>query len=413
MNLRIDRHRLLSRLAALAAIGDTRDGGCRRLALTEEDRQGRDLVVSWMRELGLDVRVDAIGNILGLMPGAEATAPVMTGSHIDTVATGGKYDGAYGVLAGLEVVATLKDAGIEPPRPLAVAAFTNEEGSRFQPDMLGSLVYAGGLSVEAARAAPAVDGPTLGECLDAIGYRGEMAPGAIEPHAYVELHIEQGPILDVEGVTIGAVENLQGISWTELTLTGQSNHAGTTPMHMRRDAGRVAAEIAVFVHRLALEIGHGQVATVGRMVIEPNYINVIPRLVTMTVDLRNPDPALFAAAQARFGAFLDTIAAESGVAVARRSLAQFDPVLFAPEIVATVERTAGTLGHSVRRITSGAGHDAQMMARLAPTAMIFVPSVGGVSHNPAEHTAPDHLEAGANVLLHTMLALAGRTPAET
>ncbi|MBL8697811.1 MAG: Zn-dependent hydrolase [Alphaproteobacteria bacterium] len=406
--LRIDGTRLLARIAELAAVGAIDGGGCARLALTDDDRRGRDLVVGWMRELGLELRIDAIGNVFAFTAGWQATPPVMTGSHIDTVRTGGRYDGNYGVLAGLEVVRTLQAAGIAPPRPLCVAFFTNEEGSRFQPDMLGSLVHVGGLPLDEAYAARAADGPRLGDELARIGYRGAEAPGFVTPHAFVELHIEQGPILDAEGVTIGAVEDLLGISWQEITVSGHSNHSGTTPIRLRRDAGYVAAATASFLHGLAHEMGGAQVCTVGRMELHPNYINVIPARAVFTADLRNTDEALLREAEARLATFLDAIAARTGTQVERRRLARFEPVVFDADVADLIERTARDLGRSVRRMTSGAGHDAQMMARICPTAMIFVPSVKGLSHNPAEHTEPADLVAGADVLLHTLLRLAAR-----
>lgn len=404
--LRIDGDRLMRRIAALAEIGAIDGGGCARLALTDADKAGRDRVTGWMRELGLEIRIDAIGNVFAFTPGWQEAPPVMTGSHIDTVRTGGRYDGNYGVLAGLEALATLRDAGIAPPRPLAVAFFTNEEGSRFQPDMLGSLVHVGGLALADAYAARASDGPQLGDELARIGYRGVERPGFVTPHAFIELHIEQGPILDAEGVTIGAVEDLQGISWQEITVTGQSNHAGTTPMRLRRDAGYVAAATAAWLHELAHEMGGAQVCTVGRLELHPNYINVIPARAVFTADLRNTDEALLRRAEAMLATFLETIAARTGTRIECRRLARFEPVVFDPGVVTLVETVARGLGHSVQRITSGAGHDAQMMARLCPTGMIFVPSVGGLSHNPAEHTHPNDLVAGANVLLHVLLHLA-------
>lgn len=406
--LRIDGRRLLERINTLAEIGAIEGGGCARLALGDDDKRGRDLVARWMRDLDLETHIDAIGNVFGFTTGWRTTPPIMTGSHIDTVRTGGRYDGNYGVLAGLEIIETLRDAGATPARPLCVAFFTNEEGSRFQPDMLGSLVHVGGLSLEEAYAARASDGPLLGDELARIGYRGPEAPGFVTPHAFVELHIEQGPILDAEGITIGAVENLQGISWQEITVVGQSNHAGTTPMHMRRDAGYVAAATASFLHDLAHEMGAGQVCTVGRIELHPNYINVIPARAVFTADLRNTDEALMARAEDRLAAFLEAIAARTGTRIERRRLARFAPVSFDGGLVALIEDIARAHGQTVRRMTSGAGHDAQMMARICPTAMIFVPSVKGLSHNPAEHTEPDDLVAGANVLLHTMLALAAR-----
>lgn len=330
----------------------------------------------------------------------------MTGSHIDTVRTGGAYDGNYGVLAGLEVVAALNDAGVATERPLVVAFFTNEEGARFAPDMLGSLVHVGGLALEEALATRAIDGAVLGEELARIGYAGTAPLGGIRPAAFVELHVEQGPVLDLEGLTIGAVENLQGISWQQVDIVGQSNHAGTTPMRMRHDAGYAAAAVAHFVRALAREMGGDQVGTVGKIDLTPNLINVIAARATLTVDLRNTDEALLRQSEARLAAFLDTLAAAEGVRIATRRLARFEPVRFDAGIAGRIAAHAEALGYASRRMTSGAGHDAQMLARVCPTAMIFVPSVGGISHNPAEHTEPADLLAGARVLLATLLELA-------
>ncbi|HVM81891.1 MAG TPA: Zn-dependent hydrolase [Stellaceae bacterium] len=405
-NLRINWPRLKARLDRLAEIGAGENGACCRLALTDDDRAGRDLVLGWMRELGLEVRVDAIGNVIALRRGSEDLPPAMSGSHIDTVRTGGRYDGNYGVLGALEVLQTLDEAGIVTRRPLAVGIFTNEEGARFQPDMLGSLVYVGGLSLADALEARAIDGARLGDELERIGYAGDAEPGAIKPHAFVELHIEQGPVLDAEGIVIGAVEDLQGISWQELKITGQSNHAGTTPMRLRRDAGYAAAAVANFVRELARELGGAQVGTVGAIELHPNLINVIAARAKLTVDLRNTDEAVLQEAERRLARFLEGLAESESVAIEARRLARFEPVTFDRGIVEAIEATAGELGFSHRRMTSGAGHDAQMLARLCPTAMIFVPSVKGISHNPAEHTDAKDLEAGANVLLHTLLKLA-------
>jgi len=404
--LRIDGARLAARLDALAQVGAIEGGGCCRLALSDEDRAGRDRVVEWMRELGLFVRIDAIGNIFGVRAGREEGLPVMTGSHIDTVRTGGRYDGNYGVLAGLEVVRVLNEAEILTRRPLAVAVFTNEEGARFAPDMMGSLVHAGGLSLAEALAARGIDGALLGEELARIGYVGDMPVGTIRPHAFVELHIEQGPVLDQEGVTLGAVDSLQGISWQELTIAGQSNHAGTTPLRLRRDAGFVAAAVTLFLRELAQRMGGNQLATVGRVELVPNIINVIAARATMTVDLRNTDAALLREAERRLAAFTADLARAENVTIEARSLARLDPVVFDAGIARRIERVAGRLGHSIRRMTSGAGHDAQMMARLCPAAMIFTPSVGGLSHNVREFTRPEDLTAGADVLLQTLLELA-------
>jgi N-carbamoyl-L-amino-acid hydrolase len=403
-DLRVSGARLLARLDALAEIGQIAGGGCCRLALTDDDRAGRDLVVAWMRDLGLSVGIDAIGNVIGVWEVGEG-APVMMGSHIDTVRTGGRYDGNLGVLAGLEVIEACQQAGVLPARPLAVAFFTDEEGARFPPDMLGSLVYAGGMSVEEAHDVVGIDGTRLGDELDRIGYAGPLpCPGAT-PHAFVELHVEQGPVLEAEGITIGAVTGVQGISWQEVTIVGQSNHAGTTPMALRHDPAYVAAELGVFVRRLAVELGGHQVCTMGRVELHPNLVNVVPARAVLTLDLRNSDEAVLREAEARVAARCDELAAAEGVTITRRVLARFEPVEFDERVVSLVEATAAQLGLSVRRMPSGAGHDAQMLARMCPTGMVFVPSVGGISHNPAEHTDPADLEAGANVLLHTVLAL--------
>jgi beta-ureidopropionase / N-carbamoyl-L-amino-acid hydrolase len=405
-NLRINGERLCWRLDQLAQVGRIAGDGVCRLALSDEDKQGRDLVVGWMRELGLSMQVDRIGNVVGTRPGLEAGPPVMTGSHIDSVRTGGRYDGALGVLAGLEVIAALNDAEFHTRRPIAVAFFTNEEGSRFQPDMFGSLVYTGGLDLDQALATRGIDGAIVGEELDRIGYAGPQPVGRPQAHAYVELHVEQGPVLEAEGFRIGAVEGVQGISWTEFTLSGQSNHAGTTPMRMRRDAGYVAAEVAVFARKLAKEIGGNQVATVGSMTLSPNLVNVIANQVVMTVDLRNTDDERLREAERRLFAFADGIAAAENVGIARRSLARFAPVAFTPHMVERVEAIATGFGFPVRRLPSGAGHDAQIMAAVCPACMIFVPSAGGISHNVEEYTAPADLVAGADVLLRLVLELA-------
>jgi len=400
-----DRH-LLDTLDELARVGAIDGGGCARLALTDEDKAGRDLVVGWMTALGLEVRIDAIGNLIGLRAGRENLAPVMTGSHIDTVRTGGRYDGNYGVLAGLEVVRALNKAKLTTRRPIAVAVFTNEEGARFTPDMMGSLVYAGGLGLNEAYAATDKDGVAVGDELRRIGYLGSAKPGALKPHAFLELHIEQGPILDEAQVRIGVVESVQGISWTEYTVTGVSNHAGTTPMRLRRDAGYLAASVNLFARKLAWEMGGNQVATVGALSLRPNLINVVPNRAVFAVDLRNTDEARLKQAEARVAAHVAEVAAAERVEVETKALVRFEPVIFDGGLVGRVEHHAKALGLSTRRMPSGAGHDAQMMQRLCPTAMIFVPSVAGLSHNVKEHTESADLVAGAEVLLNLMLELA-------
>lgn len=404
-DLAINIERLSQRLADLAAIGAIEGTeGSSRLALTDEDKAGRDLVVTWMTDLGLDITVDGIGNIIAAMPGEGA--PVMCGSHIDTVRTGGRYDGNLGVLAGLEIIETVQAAGVELARPLAVGVFTDEEGARFAPDMLGSLVYVGGMPLEEALDIVGIDGAIVGAELERIGYDGSAPIPGLVPHAFVELHVEQGPVLEMEEVTVGAVESVQGISWTEVVVTGQSNHAGTTPMGLRKDPGFVAAACANFARELALDLGDPQVATIGRLELRPNLVNVVAASATFTVDLRNTSEEVLQESERRFTEFLETTAEGEGCTIETKTLARFEPVTFDASVVDLVEQTAIALGHSVKRMPSGAGHDAQMLARVCPTAMVFTPSVNGLSHNPAEYTSPEDLEAGSNVLLHTMLALA-------
>ena len=405
--LRINGARLQQKLNDLAAIGAIDGGGCARLALTDADKAGRDLVCRWMRELGLTISIDGIGNVVGVRPGRQSGPAVMTGSHIDTVRTGGRYDGNLGVLAGLEVIAALNDAGVETEHPLAVAFFTNEEGARFAPDMMGSLVFTGELPLNTALDTLGIDGTRVGDDLARIGYAGETPLPRPAPRAYVELHIEQGPVLDHEKIEIGVVESVQGISWTEIDIRGVSNHAGTTPMSLRCDPGWAAGSIIAFVRELAREIGGSQVATVGRIEFFPNLVNVVPERAVLTVDLRNTDEQQLRTAESRLQAHLETLRQREKVRIDTRSLARFAPVPFAPAMTALIERHAQADGLSTRRMPSGAGHDAQILAAVCPAAMIFVPSIDGISHNVREYTPPHQLEAGANVLLSVLAELAG------
>ena len=402
----INGTRLLARIAELAQIGAIEGTqGCSRLAFTDSDREGRDLVVTWMTDLGLTVTVDAVGNVVASTGDAGAAGAVMAGSHIDTVGTGGRFDGNLGVLAGLEVIEATLAANVDLKRPLAVAFFSNEEGSRYPPDMMGSLAYVGGMSVESVLEVEGADGTIVGEELERIGYRGAApCPGAV-PHAFVELHIEQGPVLDNEAVQIGVVEGVQGISWTEFKFIGQSNHAGTTPMSLRRDPMAVAAEVAVAARAIATDLGGAQVATVGSLTLHPNLVNVVPAHATMTVDLRNTDETLLRQAEQQLMDSVQQIADREDINVESRSLARFEPVEFDKRVVDAIEALAQQKGLSTRRMPSGAGHDAQMVARVCPTGMIFVPSLDGISHNPAEHTDDEDLVAGAQLLADAMLAL--------
>lgn len=406
-NLKIDAERLHRSLAELARIGAIEGGGCARLALSDEDKLGRDLVCRWMREAGLDVVVDAIGNVVGTRAGRSAGPAVMAGSHIDTVRTGGRYDGNLGVLGALEVIETLNDAGIETEHPLAVAFFTNEEGARFAPDMMGSLVFTGALPLAEALQVKGIDGSSVTENLARIGYAGVAPVPASAPRAYIELHIEQGPVLDHEGIEIGVVESVQGISWTEIEILGVSNHAGTTPMSLRCDAGWAAGSIMTFVRQLACELGGSQVATVGRVELFPNLVNVVANRAMLTVDLRNTDEAQLQRAEAALAEHLQSLCRREKVTIHTRRLARFEPVTFDRAMTDRIERHAQDQGRSTRRMPSGAGHDAQMLAAVCPTAMIFVPSVNGISHNVSELTYPHQIEAGANVLLAVLCELAG------
>ncbi|MGO4138960.1 Zn-dependent hydrolase [Rhizobium brockwellii] len=404
----IDAARLLGRIRTLGEIGRDTDGRLIRLAASDTEKLGRDRFVGWIEGAGLEVAVDRIGNIFGIWKpeGTVDAAPLMLGSHIDTVIGAGIYDGCYGTLSGLEVIETLKAEGLTPSRPIVVAAFTNEEGVRYAPDMMGSLVYAGGLDVDTALATIGTDGTMLGDELERIGYAGEHQPGFFRPHAYIELHIEQGPILEREGIPVGAVEHLQGISWQRVVITGDANHAGTTPISMRRDAGHAAARVVTFLRDRAKASNTPTVATVGCMRFEPDVINVIPSRATFTVDLRDPDEDRLREEETALTNFLEILSTEEQVGISVERLARFESVKFDQGIVGLIEKAARNRGLACRRMTSGAGHDAQMIARIAPSAMIFVPSIGGISHNPKEFTADEDLVAGTNILLDVVRRLA-------
>ncbi|MEH7123127.1 Zn-dependent hydrolase [Bacillus sp. JJ1773] len=409
LNLSIKSDRLLNRLQELGRIGRDNDNKLSRLAASDADKAGRDLFVTWMKESGLEVMIDRIGNIFGIWysPENKNEAPIMIGSHIDTVINAGIFDGCYGVLSGLEIINTLQETGFIPTRPIAVAAFTNEEGVRYTPDMMGSLVFAGGLPVDEALATVGTDGTLLGEELERIGYAGKKDPGFIKPHAYIELHIEQGPILEKMGIPIGAVENLQGISWQRIMIEGVANHAGTTPTNMRRDAGLAAARVITYLRDRANNSNGQTVATVGTIEFKPNAVNVIPSFATFTVDLRDPNEQRLQDEEQALANYLKELASSDEVTITSEQLVRFQPVSFDETIVKLVEQAASGCGLQSKRMTSGAGHDAQMMARVCPTAMIFVPSIDGISHNPKEYTKDTDLVAGANVLLDVVSNLAG------
>jgi len=398
--LEIDGASLLRQIERLGEIGREPDGGRTRLALSDQDKCARDQLVQWMKELELDVKIDPIGNIFGILygEGESCADALMIGSHIDTVINAGPFDGVYGALSGLAVARAFRNAGVRPLRPLIVAAFTNEEGVRFQPDMMGSLFFTGGIPIDDALATRGIDGAFLGEELRRIGYKGETEPSSLFPAEYLELHVEQGPVLDSKQMEIGVVENLQGISWKRIEISGTANHAGTTPVSMRRDAGVAAARIVVFLRELALS-SEGTRTTVGSLRFSPDLINVIPSKAVLTVDIRDPESARLADAEKQLLRFLEELRTKEGVELSVKSLARFEPVRFDEELASIIEDAAKKRGYSSMRITSGAGHDAQMLARVAKAAMIFVPSRGGISHNPAEYTPEELLFQGVHVLL--------------
>ena len=403
----LDLPTLFAQLETLGQLGAEGSGAGRtRLALTDAEKAGRDQLVAWMRALDLTVEVDQLGNIFGSLPAATAAGddePLMIGSHIDTVRHAGALDGCYGVLAGLAVLRAFREVGVAPARRLVVAAFTNEEGVRYQPDMMGSLVYAGGLAVETALATLGTDGTTLGDELARIGYAGRMPCGTNPPWAFLELHIEQGPVLEAASKRLGVVSGVQGISWQRFTLEGEANHAGTAPMAFRHDAGYGAAATGAFLREQITAAAPGTtLATVGSLRLEPDVINVVPARATFTVDLRDPDEGRLQAAEAALAAFLGDLAAREGLRVTQERLVRFKPVVFHASLRARIQRAAEAAGETPLTLTSGAGHDAQMLARVAPSAMIFVPSIKGISHNPEEATNREDLALGAEVLLRVV-----------
>ena len=406
-NVRINGERLWQTLMDMALHGATAKGGVSRLALSEEDRLGRDLFVRWAREAGCQVRVDAMGNIFARREGRDpALAPVVTGSHGDSQPAGGKFDGIYGVLAGLEVLRTLNDHGIETQRAIEVVNWTNEEGSRFAPAMIASGVYAGVFDLEYGLSRVDANGVTLGEALQHIGYAGDQPCQVTPIHAAFELHIEQGPILEAQGITIGVVTGAQGQRWYEVELTGRSAHAGTTPMDHRLDALLGFARVVEAVNGLGVAQGAEGRATVGMANIFPNSRNVVPGRVFFSVEFRHPDEAVLAVLDGQLRDTVQAIAEGIGLQWQLEQIFQYAPIAFDTDCVDTVRQAAQQLGYSHRPMISGAGHDACYLNRVAPTAMIFVPCVDGLSHNEAEHIHPHWAEAGGNVLLQAMLAKA-------
>jgi len=403
-NLAINAERLWSSLMRMAEIGATAKGGVNRQALTDLDREGRDLFVDWARAAGCEISIDRMGNIFARRPGRDQTlAPVMTGSHLDTQPTGGRFDGVYGVLAGLEVVRTLNDLGIETERPVEVAVWTNEEGCRFAPAMIGSGVFSDVFTLEEAHAIRDLDGKSMGEELARIGYLGEAPMGGREIAAFFETHIEQGPILEAEDKTIGVVQGAQGQRWFDVTVAGQEAHAGPTPMAARRDALVGAARVVDLVNRIGLENQPNACATVGQMQVLPNSRNTIPGEVRFTVDFRHPDDAILSAMKAALQEGAQAIADKIGLALDLREIWYQPPIVFDADCVAAVAKGAAASEHQSMRIVSGAGHDACNISKIAPTAMIFVPCEGGISHNEIEAATAGDCAAGCNVLLHAIV----------
>lgn len=406
--LRIDGTRLWDSLMTLATIGATQKGGVCRLALTDLDKQGRDLVCDWARKEGMHVTVDQIGNIFMRRAGRNnALPPVVTGSHIDTQPTGGKFDGNYGVLAGLEVIRTLNQHGIETEAPVEVAVWTNEEGSRFVPVMMGSGVFCGAFTLEHAYAATDTAGLNVKDELTRIGYVGEQRCGDHPIGAYYEAHIEQGPVLENANTVIGVVPAVLGLTWYDCTVTGFESHAGPTPMAIRKDALQVSTYIMQEVAAIANRYPPYGRGTVGAVQVMPNSRNVIPGLVKFSIDLRNVSGELLDTMNRDLEAFLASTRAATGLQIDLLRVSDFPPCPFHPDCVSNVRAAAGMLGYATMDVVSGAGHDAIYAARLAPAGMIFVPCKDGVSHNEIEDAEPAHLEAGANVLLHAILASAG------
>jgi N-carbamoyl-L-amino-acid hydrolase len=407
-NLSIDGDRLWNSIMEIAKIGATDKGGSRRLALTDLDREARDMFVAWCADAGCTVSIDRMGNIFARRPGRDPdAAAVMTGSHLDTQPTGGRFDGVYGVLAGLEVIRTLNDLGTETERPIDVVVWTNEEGSRFAPSMIASGVFAGEFTLEHGLSRPDPDGVTIGEELKRIGYAGDEEVGTRDVHAYFEAHIEQGPILEAEAKTIGVVTGAQGQRWYEVILTGVESHAGPTPMDRRKDALLGAARLVELVNRIGLANSPHACATVGMIDSYPNSRNVIPGRVFLTIDFRHPDADVLAQMDADMRAGLDKIASTIGLELEIDQIMDLAPVHFDDACVSAVRQAAEAQDYSLRDIISGAGHDACNIAAVAPTSMIFIPCIDGISHNEVEDAKPEWITAGGQVLLGAMLDRAG------
>jgi N-carbamoyl-L-amino-acid hydrolase len=403
-NRRVDGDRLWQSLMEMAQIGPGLRGGNNRQTLTDADRQGRDLFRRWCEEAGMTVGVDSMGNMFARHEGAEPDLdPVMTGSHLDTQPTGGKYDGVLGVLAGLELIRSIRDQGIRTRRPIVVVNWTNEEGTRFAPAMLSSGVFAGVHTQDWAYGRKDAEGREFGAELARIGYKGDEPVGQRRIHALFELHIEQGPILEAEGKDIGIVTHGQGLNWLQVTLTGQEAHTGSTPMPMRRNAGLGMARITELVHQIAMSHQPDAVGAIGHCDVHPNSRNIVPGKVVFTIDFRSPSFDTQTEMERRLREGAEGIARELGLGLEIEQVGHFDPVTFDPACVDMLRRAADDLGYSHRDIISGAGHDACWINRVAPTAMVMCPCVDGLSHNEDEEISREWASAGADVLLHAVL----------
>ena len=408
-NLRVDGARLWRTIMETAQIGGTPKGGVNRQALTDLDGEVRHQLIAWAKAAGCTVSIDQVGNIFARRPGRDPSLPpVAVGSHLDTQPTGGKFDGILGVLAGLELIRTLNDAGYETEAPIELINWTNEEGARFAPAMLASGVFTGRFTLDYALDRPDRDGKRFGDELKRIGFAGETPAGDHKLAAFFELHIEQGPILEAEEKTIGVVTGVQGIRWYSFSVIGQDSHAGTTPMDHRHDAFQGLARFAVALDRIAREEGGGAVATIGVVEVVPGSTNVVPGLATATIDLRHPDDAALDRMEAAFRAAADEIAQALAIGITFDTTWAAPAVKFDNDCIAAVRAAAAASGHGYRDIVSGAGHDAAHLAAVTPTAMVFVPCAGGISHNEAESITEADAAAGANVLLQAVLSAANR-----
>ena len=401
---KINAERLWDSLMQMAKIGATEKGGCCRLALTDLDREGRDLFVNWCKEAGCTIKVDKMGNIFARREGADSSLPpVLTGSHLDTQPTGGRFDGVYGVLTGLEVIRSLNDMNIQTRRSIEACVWTNEEGSRFAPAMVASGVFGGVFDLDYGLNRSDADGLTMGEELQRIGYAGDEEVGGRDVHAYFEAHIEQGPILEAEEKTIGIVTDAQGQRWYEMTLTGVESHAGPTPMNRRKDALLGAAKIVQLVNQVGLDNAPLACATVGMLDVYPNSRNVIPGQVSLTIDFRHPDDDVLANMDKQMREGVDSIVSANGLECELEQIFYYAPIAFDKSCVEAVRSGIQTHGYSSREIVSGAGHDACYLAGVAPTSMVFIPCIDGISHNEIEDVKPEWITAGANVVLSAML----------